>query len=291
MRLGLSQNVRMEQRLVQSPQMIQAMQILQLSSLDLQERVEQEITENPFLEIEEERNETESLPAERRIGRRGRRDSKACSRCSSATSGTSATVPVRISRDDVDRKFEAMQNTPATYHSLGDALLEQLDADRPRQAPAGGRRVYLVYSLDHRGYLPEGIEDLAETCPIEGSHRRRDPAGPGSYLREATHAALWAHAISGSACSSRSMAGALVRARHTPGPHADHRATSRTSSANRLPRIARSTGHTIEEIKHGIEAMRTLDPVARPRVRRAARPRRSTPTWWSRKSTAPSRCA
>jgi RNA polymerase sigma-54 factor len=41
----------MEQRLMQSPQMIQAMQILQLSSLELEERIEQELTENPFLEV------------------------------------------------------------------------------------------------------------------------------------------------------------------------------------------------------------------------------------------------
>ena len=41
MRLGLSQTARMEQRLIQSPQMIQAMQILQLSALELEERVEQ----------------------------------------------------------------------------------------------------------------------------------------------------------------------------------------------------------------------------------------------------------
>src|SRR5688572_33448560 len=50
MRLSLSQTPRLEQRLVQSPQMIQAMQILQLSSLDLQERIEQELLENPLLE-------------------------------------------------------------------------------------------------------------------------------------------------------------------------------------------------------------------------------------------------
>ena len=31
-------------------------------------------------------------------------------------------------------------------------------------------------------------------------------------------------------------------------------------TANRLPRIARATGHTLEEVKHAIEAMRTLDP-------------------------------
>ena len=53
MKLGLSQSVRLEQRLLQSPQMIQAMQILQLSALDLQERIQAELVENPFLEIAE----------------------------------------------------------------------------------------------------------------------------------------------------------------------------------------------------------------------------------------------
>ena len=53
MKLGLHQSARMEQRMIQSPQMIQAMQILQLSSQDLTERVEQELSENPFLEMVE----------------------------------------------------------------------------------------------------------------------------------------------------------------------------------------------------------------------------------------------
>ena len=53
MKLGLTQNARMEQRLIQSPQMIQAMQVLQLPLLELSERIEQELTENPFLEVDE----------------------------------------------------------------------------------------------------------------------------------------------------------------------------------------------------------------------------------------------
>ena len=43
----------MEQRLIQSPQMIQAMQVLQLPLLELSERIEQELNENPFLEVVE----------------------------------------------------------------------------------------------------------------------------------------------------------------------------------------------------------------------------------------------
>ena len=53
LRLGLHQSARLQQRLLQSPQMIQAMQILQLPLLDLEARIEQELTENPCLEREE----------------------------------------------------------------------------------------------------------------------------------------------------------------------------------------------------------------------------------------------
>ncbi|MEI6128814.1 MAG: hypothetical protein WCR59_01990 [Planctomycetota bacterium] len=53
-RLGLSQSLRTEQRLVQSPQMIQAMQILQTPLMELKDQVEQELQENVFLERKED---------------------------------------------------------------------------------------------------------------------------------------------------------------------------------------------------------------------------------------------
>ena len=46
MRLGLTQSLRAEQRLIQSPQMIQAMQVLQLPLIELKDQVEQELQEN-----------------------------------------------------------------------------------------------------------------------------------------------------------------------------------------------------------------------------------------------------
>ncbi|MEZ6021143.1 MAG: hypothetical protein R3F17_13920 [Planctomycetota bacterium] len=53
MKIGLHQSARLEQRLMQSPQMIQAMQILQLGALELEGRIEQELLENPVLEWQE----------------------------------------------------------------------------------------------------------------------------------------------------------------------------------------------------------------------------------------------
>src|SRR5262245_12033559 len=121
MRVGLSQTARMEQRLMQSPQMIQAMQILQLSSLELEERVEQELTENPFLEVKEagqsedgEKSPEESGPSlEAMLEELERYERDAPPRN-------------RPAAEDSDKKLEAMNNTPSQYHSLGDALLAQL---------------------------------------------------------------------------------------------------------------------------------------------------------------------
>ena len=57
MRLGLntsmSQSMRMDQRMILSPQIIQSIEILQLPIMALQERIDQELLENPALEIEE----------------------------------------------------------------------------------------------------------------------------------------------------------------------------------------------------------------------------------------------
>ena len=53
MRLYVSQQMKMDQRMVLAPRMIQSMEILQLPLLALQERIEQELLSNPVLEQEE----------------------------------------------------------------------------------------------------------------------------------------------------------------------------------------------------------------------------------------------
>jgi len=49
MRLDTSQQMRTEMRLRMAPRMIQSMEILQLPVMALQERIEQELSENPVL--------------------------------------------------------------------------------------------------------------------------------------------------------------------------------------------------------------------------------------------------
>ena len=49
MRLDTSQQMRTEMRLRMAPRMIQSMEILQLPLMALQERIDQELSENPVL--------------------------------------------------------------------------------------------------------------------------------------------------------------------------------------------------------------------------------------------------
>src|SRR5205814_3074567 len=61
MQLGQVQSQRMEQRL--APRMIQSMEILQLPVMDLQARVQQELQENPVLELTEKDEEAQAIDA------------------------------------------------------------------------------------------------------------------------------------------------------------------------------------------------------------------------------------
>src|SRR6202790_5118822 len=54
MRLDTSMHQRMEQKMILAPRMIQSMEILQLPIMALQERIQQELQENPVLELKDE---------------------------------------------------------------------------------------------------------------------------------------------------------------------------------------------------------------------------------------------
>ena len=239
----------MEQRLVQSPQMIQAMQILQLSRLDLLDRIEQELIENPFLEVQEgedsgdsadEPGEMDGVENMLEVLERYERDFGDGSR--------------RASYDeDGDRKLEAMRNTPDAPKTLAEALIEQLAM---LELDERGRNLaeYLVWSLDHRGWLDTPLEEIAENCGepdvtvheleeiLEALRRTIHPALGARDLRECLLLQLEPHGL------DEPLVHTLIE---------DHLEDITT---NRLPRIAKATGRTIEEIKHGLEAIRALDP-------------------------------
>jgi len=263
-RLGLHQTARMEQRLIQSPQMIQAMQILQLPALDLEERIEQELIENPFLEVaegqdkeedgeavhEDQRGDEAAASPEERRGIENMLDEL---ERYERDFGSEGMRPRPSWDDEGDRKMEAMANTPDTKHTLAEALIEQLaflDLDERHRHMAE----YLLYSLDQRGLLDQSLEELAAELS-EDQATAEELAQLLSELRRLIHPALGARDLRECLLLQLDAGGVedpLVRA--MVDNHLDDITT------NRLPRIAKATGRSIAEVKDALETIRALDP-------------------------------
>jgi len=175
MKLEMRGDMRMEQRMKLAPHMIQSMEILQLSILALQERIEQELNSNPVLEIEEPSNPEPAGPAEERpednidekdltvgtdtgkvedFGRLEKLDDDFKDYIDQSES-----FRPRTQTDEPDRKLEALKNTAALPQSLHDYLTEQwglVDADE--QVKKAGSTI--IDYIDDRGYLSVRLEQL-----------------------------------------------------------------------------------------------------------------------------------
>ena len=140
MRLDTSQQMRTDMRLRMAPRMIQSMEILQLPLMALQERIDQELSENPVLvdlreapapeaEAEESTPTVETTPAEFDGDTDGDAGASAEAVPEDDWAESFGEGP-RLSRaalsEEADRKHDAMQNMASRPRSLHDDLIDQL---------------------------------------------------------------------------------------------------------------------------------------------------------------------
>ncbi|MEL6427813.1 MAG: RNA polymerase factor sigma-54 [Planctomycetota bacterium] len=174
----------MEQRLIQSPQMIQAMQILQLPLLELSERIAQELSENPFLEEAEasasataatEGGDAAESPASDTAEQVGADAMLEVMERLERDYGDGSRVRASGGDDEGDRKYEAMLNAPEDAASLQEAILAQLAA---LDLAVREREIleHVVWSLDERGYLTETPSTLAAELTLERQRTLSVPA-------------------------------------------------------------------------------------------------------------------
>ncbi len=281
MKLGLGQHVRMEQRLVQSPQMIQAMQILQLSGMELEERIEAELMENPFLELEDgpgaladpgiaaadatdgsedgqgNPDEPGRAPAEgteRELAERdGVRDELDGYEREYERDYDDIDRTPRGDPEAGDRKLEAMANAPARALPLAEAVLEEL-ALAELDVRTATLVEFLAWSLDGRGYLEESLKDLAAAAPIE-EVTAAELQNALAALRAASHPAIGARSLGECLLLQLDGSDPLDElARKLVAEHLED------LMHNRLPKMAKATGADIEAIKLAFERIRHLDP-------------------------------
>jgi len=273
MRLSLGQELRQVQKQVLAPRMIQSMEILQLPILALEERIEQEMEENPVLEIQEadpdmpaeqaeyEEPDTPDSPTdeERELVIDDTTDNEAdFERLLKMDQEWPDHFEehTRPSRNRVDeegqRKHDAMANMVARPQTLQDYLHEQLGWFRLEPAlRAMADRI--IYNLDRNGYLASSLEDLI------GADAGEEDLGL------AKQALAIIHRLDPPGVAARDLRECLLL-QLTPGmPYYEQLQTLIASHLedlehNRLPVIARRTGYQIEVIQATLKELRKLNP-------------------------------
>ncbi|MBN2133463.1 MAG: RNA polymerase factor sigma-54 [Sedimentisphaerales bacterium] len=267
MKLEMTGQMRMEQRMKLAPHMIQSMEILQLPLLALQERLEQELNNNPVLELEDvDRSDETQAPEEP-----SQDDDFAEKDLVVNTDDNKADDFERLDRmdddfkdfidqsgpfrrrhaEEEDRKLEAIKNTAAPPQSLHDYLSDQwrlVDAAEPVKRAGEA----IIDYIDRRGYLSVPLEQLhrkdRDDFTVDHLHealrgvQELDPPGVGA--RDVRECLLIQLAQSG---DDTTFEYRLV---------ADH---MDALLENRLPEIAKKMKCSVEQINHAIERLSKLD--------------------------------
>lgn len=268
MKLSMTGQMRMEQRMKLAPRMIQSMEVLQLPLLALQEKIEAELNSNPVLEVAEEaeqqrdtaegdaENDTTTDEQEMVVGE----DTDHVEDFQRLEDfgedfddylNKSGPAQTHHTGGDPDKKMEALMNTAAQTQSLNDWLKEQwrmVDADEKIRA-AGE---LIIDYLDEKGYLTVRLEQLHNKDKHNfgfehlqaalGLVQKLDPPGVGARdLRECL----------------------LIQMRQFPEDMSfEIELVSKYWTElleNHLPQIAKKANCTVERINQAIERMSKLD--------------------------------
>ena len=190
--MKLSLQVRLSQHLALTPQLQQSIRLLQLSTLELHQEVEQMLEQNPFLEAEEEAPPFEQNLERPTAAASATADREDAESRSEAGSDSSADEPAGIDgaevggneRDDWENgtereDFDGIRETPssAASSSGGDDDFDpqernsrSLSLQEHLRAQLAGMRLsaedfaalnVLIESLDGDGYLADALDDIA----------------------------------------------------------------------------------------------------------------------------------
>ena len=199
-----SLQIRLSQHLALTPQLQQSIRLLQLSTLELHQEVEQMLEQNPFLDVEEdaavafEPLAERTLPAERVAEREAEHASEAPG-ASDEVAGVDAAEFGATERDDWENgterdDFDGIRETPSAGTSSGsnadsddmdphgrssaspslqDHLREQLLGLRLSPEDAAAVHV-LIESLDDDGYLADPLEEIAAQLAPDDEAQREE---------------------------------------------------------------------------------------------------------------------
>lgn len=274
MRLEAGLRLRQEMRLKLAPQIIQSIEILQLPLLELRDRIDQELLENPTLEMgpdeEESAEETESEPVEEAEDFEpveaiqeepetepeplAEENYEAIEDLIRNDYSDTYTWDRRIpASGEEDPKRAAIENSPAPDVSLEDHLRRQV-ALFDLAAPVRDTCENIIANLDRRGYLEYPLEEIVASMEAPVTPEQADEAlklvqqlePPGVGARDVSECLLLQ-------LDQRDEDYDFLR--RLIQDHFDD------ILKNRYPKVARAIGCTIEELKRAVEKIGKLNPI------------------------------
>ncbi|HUU31222.1 MAG TPA: RNA polymerase factor sigma-54 [Phycisphaerae bacterium] len=281
MRFDTGLHQRLEQRMILAPRMIQAMEILQLPLMELQERIEQELIANPVLELrpagaepvgesDEEAGGSPAAPTaepERELVVRQNGDGEDFERLSNLVERwenyfEEAASWRRPRTGAADTKYEAIQNTADAGETLQTTMLNlwHLEDVKARCSQLGE---LIIRNLDDNGYLRVSLEDLAAE------------AQPPAAAEEMLEALRLVQAVGPLGVGARNVQECLLLQLQADPPYGEETETPDADeplevrivrrhlddlSANRFPQMAKALGASIDDVNRAVQGIRRLNP-------------------------------
>lgn len=278
MKLNLAQNMKLSQEMKLSPRMIQAMEILQLPMLAIQERIDAEMEVNPVLELREDDDSPADVTVNPELATdfddRGEKtmvvseDSKNAddfSRLDDMTAefgydfaNPDAPAPSRQEGIEAsNRKLEAMANTPAPAESLTEYLADQWRfVEAPENVKTAGFAI--IDEIDPAGYFRTPPAEIAARIDIPDDDK----------LAVVNHAIALVQTLEPVGVGATDLRQCLLiqldaleqAGRDVTLPKHIVSQFLREVEMNRLPIIARKLNCTIDDIKTAISVIARLNP-------------------------------
>lgn len=273
--------MQLAQKQVLAPRMIQSMEILQLPIMALQERIEQEMEDNPTLEQSEEKEESETAeefapenpdaPTESEkelVVDEEHNNEDDFERLLNMADNLPDDYEERSrpSRDQIesegDRQHDAMANISARPESLADYLHHQLSwfEIEPEIRQMAER---VVYSLDSNGYLKTPLEEIVP--PTAANLNGNAEQYRAEQLTLAEKALAVVQSLDPPGVGARTLRECLLlqltpKMAHQEQLHTLIEEHLEDLENNRLPQIAKKTGFTIDFINELWAELRKLKP-------------------------------
>ncbi len=264
---GMNMQMAQRQEMVMTPQMIQSMEMLQMPLMELEQKIQHELLENPALELSDLKNsdpeEHNSTDYDDNYDSYDDTDENTETDFNDMRHADDIdyswneiyddTLPRRNYDDDEDR-FDIISNTENHAESYIDSLIRQIHLLElsPRELEIAE---YLISSLDQNGYLTTPYSELKfENIQPPVSEEEFE-----NILDEVQH-------LSPAGTAARNIKECLLLQLDTIDDSANLLASEIVEkhlddlAANRIPLIAKSLHVSIEEIKEATNLIKNLSP-------------------------------